>query len=131
MTAKCNGCNEAIDNYPAIDGVIGGDWYASCEICEWHSEAEVQPTIKQGLTLEELVAHKEGLNELSGILFDLRFNTPKETMDNMRELTDGEGNKIIIMCSIADTSKVDKLLEEMSDKLHSLKQVLLIYEGEE
>ena len=62
MTAKCDGCNEPIDNYPA--GEYGGDWYSSCNICEWHSEGEGSSTIKQGLTLEELVAHKKRLNKL-------------------------------------------------------------------
>ncbi len=62
MTMKCDGCNEPIDNRPA--DAYGGDWYSSCNICEWHSEGEGSSTIKQGLTLEELVAHKKRLNKL-------------------------------------------------------------------
>jgi hypothetical protein len=58
----CEGCNEKYDHYPA--GTYGGDWYSSCNICEWHSEGEGPSTIKQGLTLEELVAHKKKLNKL-------------------------------------------------------------------
>ena len=60
--ALCTGCNEPIDEYPA--GAYGGDWYSSCSICDWHSEGEEHTTIKQGLTLEELVAHKMWLNKL-------------------------------------------------------------------
>ena len=60
--ANCTGCNEPIDEYPA--GAYGGDWYSSCNICDWHSEGDEHTTIKQGLTLEELVAHKKELNKL-------------------------------------------------------------------
>lgn len=59
---NCTGCNETIDHYPA--GAYGGDWYSSCNICDWHSEGDEHTTIKQGLTLEELVAHKKELNKL-------------------------------------------------------------------
>ena len=100
MTMKCNGCNEPIDNYPA--GAWGGDWYSSCNICEWHSEGEGSSTIKQGLTLEELVAHKKELNKLYDRLHKYAFTTvrlrdrrePEEMMLELRnimnELIDGE-----------------------------------------
>ena len=100
MTMKCNGCNEPIDNYPA--GAWGGDWYSSCNICEWHSEGEGSSTIKQGLTLEELVAHKKRLNKLYDRLHKYAFTTvrlrnrrePEEMMLELRnimnELIDGE-----------------------------------------
>ena len=92
MTAKCNGCNEPIDNYPA--GAYGGDWYSSCNICEWHSEGEGSSTIKQGLTLEELVAHKKRLNKLHSRLHKDAFTTvwvrdrrePEEMMLELRNI---------------------------------------------
>ena len=59
----CEGCNETYDYYPADS--YGGDWYASCNICEWHSEDGGESyRIKQGLTLEELVGHKRKLDKL-------------------------------------------------------------------
>ena len=100
MTMKCNGCNEPIDNYPA--GAWGGDWYSSCNICEWHSEGEGSSTIKQGLTLEELVAHKKKLNKLYDRLHKYAFTTVRlrdrrepekmmlELRNIMNELIDGE-----------------------------------------
>lgn len=80
MTMKCDGCNEPIGNYPA--GSYGGDWYSSCNVCEWHSEGEGSSTIKQGLTLEELVAHKKRLNELYSNLHKYAFT--HDMMKNRR-----------------------------------------------
>lgn len=74
---NCTGCNEPIDEYPA--GAYGGDWYASCNICEWHSEGEGSSTIKQGLTLEELVAHKKRLNEHYEYLHAYTYSRPLPT----------------------------------------------------
>ena len=73
MITKCEGCNEPIDNKPA--GAYGGDWYSSCNICDWHSEGDEHTTIKQGLTLEELVAHKKKLNKLYDRLHNYAFQT--------------------------------------------------------
>lgn len=87
---NCTGCNEPIDKYPA--GYYGEDWYASCAICEWHCEGEERTTIKQGLTLEELVAHKKKLNKLYDRLhkyaFPLAYGTRSrhEPEDMMLEL---------------------------------------------
>lgn len=97
---NCTGCNEPIDNRPA--GAYGGDWYSSCSICDWHSEGEEHTTIKQGLTLEELVAHKKKLNELYSTLhtYDCKTiwvrnsNEPEDMLmqlrDIMHELLDKE-----------------------------------------
>ncbi len=72
----CEGCNEKYDHYPAGGGDwYGGDWYSSCNICEWHSEDEGSSTIKQGLTHEELVAHKKKLNDLMTMLHN--YNTTR------------------------------------------------------
>ena len=95
----CEGCNEPIDNRPA--GAYEGDWYSSCNICEWHSEGEGSSTIKQGLTLEELVAHKKKLNALHKSLHYYTYSRPfqpkssedllLEIKDIMSELLDTEG----------------------------------------
>ena len=85
--ANCTGCNEPIDEYPA--GAYGGDWYASCDICEWHCEEEGHSSIKQGLTLEELVAHKKRLNALHKSLHYYTYNRPfqlKTSEDLLLEL---------------------------------------------
>ena len=76
---NCTGCNEPIDKYPA--GAYGGDWYASCDICEWHCEEEGHSSIKQGLTLEELVAHKKRLNKLYDRLHRYAFPLAYDTKD--------------------------------------------------
>ena len=82
---NCTGCNEPIDNYPA--GAYGGAWYSSCDVCEWHSEGEGHSIIKQGLTLEELVAHKKQLNMIRTMVFNLwKHRQPQELMDIMNAL---------------------------------------------
>ena len=89
---NCTGCNEPIDEYPANEYAWGGDWYASCDVCEWHCEEEGHSTIKQGLTLEELVAHKKRLNKLYDRLhkyaYPLAYGTRnrREPEDMMLEL---------------------------------------------
>ena len=91
---NCSGCNEPIDKYPAYEGAWGGDWYASCSICEWHCEGEERTTIKQGLTLEELVAHKKKLNRLYDRLHRYAFTTvrvrdrqePEDMLDELRDI---------------------------------------------
>ena len=59
---NCTGCNEPIEH--SYTAAYGGDYYSSCNICDWHSEGEEHTTIKRGLTLEELIAHKKELNKL-------------------------------------------------------------------
>ena len=81
MITKCEGCNEPIDNKPA--GAYGGDWYSSCNICDWHSEGDGHTTIKQGLTLEELVAHKKKLNKLYDRLYNLCYRNKKQSPEDM------------------------------------------------
>ena len=99
---NCTGCNEPINNYPA--GAYGGDWYSSCSICEWHCEGDEHTTIKQGLTLEELVAHKKKLNSLYDRLhryaYPLAYGTrnKREPEDMMLELRD-------IMSELIDTEE--------------------------
>ena len=89
---KCTGCNEPIDEYPA--GAYGGDWYASCDICEWHCEEEGHSSIKQGLTLEELVAHKKSLNKLYKLLHYYAYtdyrsrgrHAPKMMLEHLKDI---------------------------------------------
>ena len=90
---NCTGCNEPINRYPASS--YDGDWYASCNICEWHCEGDERTTIKQGLTLEELVAHKKKLNRLYDRLhryaYPLAYGTPnrrepEDMLDELREI---------------------------------------------
>jgi len=93
---NCTGCNEPIDEYPA--GAYGGDWYSSCNICDWHSEGEGDDhtTIKQGLTLEELVAHKKKLNKLYDRLHKYAYTTvwvrdrdePEDMMLDFKDMMD-------------------------------------------
>ena len=78
---NCTGCNEPIDHYPA--GGYGGDWYYSCDICDWHCEGDDHTTIKQGLTLEELVAHKKKLNKLYDRLYNLCYRNKKQSPEDM------------------------------------------------
>ena len=84
---NCTGCNEPIDSRPA--GAYGGDWFSSCNTCEWHCEEEGHSSIKQGLTLEELVAHKKKLNALHKSLHYYTYSRPfqpKTSEDMMMEL---------------------------------------------
>lgn len=91
---NCTGCNEPIDKYPAYEDAWGGDWYASCSICEWHCEGEERTTIKQGLTLEELVAHKKKLNRLYNRLHRYTFTNsmvrdrqePEQMLDELKDI---------------------------------------------
>jgi hypothetical protein len=87
---NCTGCNQPISRTNAY----GEDTYSSCEVCEWHSEGEGSSTIKQGLTLEELVAHKKKLNKLYDRLHKYAFTTvwvrdrrePEEMMLELRNI---------------------------------------------
>ena len=82
---NCNGCNERTDY--SYSSAYGGDHYYSCSICGWHSEGDEQPTIKQGLTLKELVEHKKQLNELYAGLHEMgQWDMMNILMDIMREL---------------------------------------------
>lgn len=79
---NCTGCNEPIHRQPPLS--YGGDWYASCDVCEWHSEGDERTTIKQGLTLEELVAHKKKLNRLCDRLHG--YAHPLDMLDELRDI---------------------------------------------
>jgi len=72
---NCTGCNEPIEH--SYTASFGGDWFSSCNICDWHSEGDEHTTIKQGLTLEELIAHKKKLN----ILYNHQHKTARTTED--------------------------------------------------
>ena len=119
---NCSGCNEPIDKYPA--GSYGGDWYASCDICEWHCEGEERTTIKQGLTLEELVAHKKKLNWIYDDLHNLIYKTRKKYTTTTRDLTDKDGNKTVLVMYHEDDSK-EKRLEELLSTVREMRQALI------
>ena len=59
---NCKTCNEPIEY--AYTQAYGGDYFSSCNICDWHNEGDEHTMIKQGLTLEELIEHKKRLNKL-------------------------------------------------------------------
>ena len=122
---NCTGCNEPIDEYPA--GSYGGDWYSSCDICEWHCEQESseQTTIKQGLTLEELVAHKKKLNWLHEDLYNLRYKFTKEYKMTTHESTDENGNKTMLVMYHEDDTTWRQRLEELLSTVREMKQALL------
>ena len=89
---NCKGCNEPTQY--SYSAAYGGDHYYSCSVCEWHCEQErsEQTTIKQGLALEELVAHKKKLNLLYDRLHRYAFTTlrnidePKDMLDELRNI---------------------------------------------
>lgn len=82
----CDGCNQPIHRQPVDEG--GGDWYASCEVCEWHCEGDERTTIKQGLSLEELVAHKKNLNRLYDRLYRYNYASFFGVVAKKQELED-------------------------------------------
>jgi hypothetical protein len=84
---NCKTCNEPIEY--AYTSAYGGDYYSSCNICDWHSEGDEHTTIKQGLTLEELVAHKKRLNKLYKDIHSNAIKTEHWTRLNiLREIMD-------------------------------------------
>jgi len=119
----CEGCNEKYDHYPA--GAYGGDWYSSCNICEWHSEGEGPSTIKQGLTLEELVAHKKKLNWLHTDLHNLRYEFTKEYKMTTHESTDEDGNKTMLVMYHEDDTPWRQRLEELLSTVREMREALL------
>jgi len=125
MTTKCNGCNEPINNHPA--GAYGGDWYSSCNICEWHCEQESgeQTTIKQGLALEELVAHKKKLNWLHTDLHNLRYKFTKQFKMSTHEATDKYGNETILVMYQEDDTVWRQRLEELLSTVRDMSEALL------
>jgi len=120
---NCTGCNELIDEYPA--GSYGGDWYASCNICEWHCEGEGHSSIKQGLTLEELVAHKKKLNWLHEDLHNLRYKFTKKYKMTTHESTDKDGNKTMLVMYHEDDTTWRQRLEELISTVREMKQALI------
>ena len=93
MTTLCEGCNEPIDNRPA--GAYGGDWYSSCNICEWHSEDEGSSTIKQGLTHEELVAHKKQLNLIRSMVYVAWLPKQSQQLTEILDTLDNASKELI------------------------------------
>ena len=120
---NCKGCNEPIDNYPA--DTYGGDWYSSCNICEWHCEGDEHTTIKQGLTLEELVAHKKKLNWLYDDLHNLRYRFTKQSKMSTHEATDKDGNETILMMYQEDDTVWKQRLEELLSTVRDMSKALL------
>ena len=120
---NCTGCNELIDEYPA--GSYGGDWYASCAICEWHCEGEGHSSIKQGLALEELVAHKKKLNWLHEDLHNLRYKFTKKYKMTTHESTDKDGNKTMLVMYHEDDTTWRQRLEELLSTVREMKQALI------
>jgi hypothetical protein len=120
---NCTGCNEPIDNYPA--GAYEGDWYSSCNICEWHCEGDERTTIKQGLTLEELVAHKKKLNWLHTDLHNLRYKTQTKYTMKTHEFTDEDDNKTILVMYRVDESSWNQRLEELLSAVRDMSEALL------
>ena len=120
---NCKGCNEPIDNYPA--DTYGGDWYSSCNICEWHCEGDERTTIKQGLTLEELVAHKKKLNWLHDDLHNLRYKFTKEYKMTTHESTDKDGNKTMLAMYHEDDTPWRQRLEELLSTVRDMREALL------
>ena len=83
---NCTECNTELIHEPMYKGVYGGDWITQCPVCEWYSEDDEPITrIKQGLTLEELVAHKLALNELYSKVHTIC--TPRGGSSDMRRIT--------------------------------------------
>ena len=87
--ARCKTCDEPIET--SYTSAYGGDYYYSCNICDWHSEGDEHTMIKQGLTLEELIAHKKRLNKLYEDIHSnavetkdwVRLNVLREIMDEL------------------------------------------------
>jgi len=122
---NCTGCNQPIniDNYPS--GAYGGDWYSSCNICEWHCEGDEHTTIKQGLTLEELVAHKKKLNWLYDDLHNLRYNFTPDCKITTREYTDEDENKVELVLYRDDDTVWKQRLEELLSTVRDMSKALL------
>ena len=120
---NCTGCNEPIEYYPA--GAYGGDWYSSCSICEWHCEGDEVTTIKKGLTLEELVAHKKKLNWLHEDLHNLRYKFTKSFKMSTHEATDKHGNETILVMYQEDDTVWRQRLEQLLSTVRDMTEALL------
>ena len=93
----CTDCNTEINNRPMYEGVPGGDWISSCEICEWYSEDDEPATrIKQGLTLEELVAHKKELNEIRDMIFNVWKRKQPQELTNIMDALDSARRELLL-----------------------------------
>ena len=122
---NCTGCNQPISR--TYTSAYGGDTYSSCEVCEWHCEQESgeQTTIKQGLALEELVAHKKKLNWLREDLYNLRYKTETKYVMKTHEFTDKDGNKTMLVMYHVDESSWDQRLEELLSTVKDMSEALL------
>ena len=122
---NCTGCNEPTEY--SYSAAYGGDHYYSCSICEWHCEQESseQTTIKQGLTLEELVAHKKKLNWLYDDLHNLRYKFTKEAKMTTHETTDKDGNKTTLVMYHEDDTAWRQRLEELLSTVREMSEALL------
>jgi hypothetical protein len=90
----CDDCGEEINHRPMNEGALGGDWVASCSICEWHSEDEGDSRIILNPTKEQIISQKKMLNELYDLVYHLHFNGNikpiqlDEVLDKIREVKD-------------------------------------------
>lgn len=64
-TNNCSDCGVPLINEPMTQGVLGGDWFTACAVCEWHSEQDGGHTsIRKSLTPIEIVDIKLQINAI-------------------------------------------------------------------
>ena len=85
----CEGCGGKIRRHYPNGG--GGDMYASCAICEWHSENEDNHKVRDFLVKAEIIDIKKDLNTICALLYTLAFGrecvpkglTPEAVLDEV------------------------------------------------
>lgn len=71
-TNNCSNCGVPLINEPMTQGVPGGDWFAACAVCEWHSEQDGGYTsIRKSLTPVEIVDIKLQVNAIRKHVYSL------------------------------------------------------------
>ena len=80
--STCEDCGERINHRPMNEGAWGGDWIASCSICEWHSEDEGDSRIILNPTKEQIISQKKMLNELYDLVYDLKWGRRPKALAN-------------------------------------------------
>ena len=71
MNPYCEDCGERYNHRPMNEGDWGGDWIASCSICEWYSEEGVDRRIILNPTKEQIISQKKMLNGLYDLVYNL------------------------------------------------------------
>ena len=61
---NCDVCDEEIIERPMNSNVTGGDWVASCPICGWCSEDEVEWRINFNPTKKQIISQKKLVNDI-------------------------------------------------------------------